>query len=91
MLKCTGSQLYLFLYSVPVGLEDVSKYPYLFAELITRGYSDDELIAIAGGNLLRVFRKVEAVSHLCNSITISLFLCVPICKLIMWLAVFVMV
>jgi len=48
--------------SVPVGLEDVSKYPYLFAELINRGYSDDELIAIAGGNLMRVFRKVESVS-----------------------------
>ena len=41
----------------------MSKYPYLFAELITRGYSDDELIAIAGGNILRVFHKVEAVSH----------------------------
>ena len=52
-----------FFISVPVGLEDVSKYPYLFAELINRGYSDDELIAIAGGNLLRVFHKVEAVSH----------------------------
>ena len=40
----------------------MSKYPYLFAELINRGYSDDELIAVAGGNLLRVFHEVEAVS-----------------------------
>jgi len=44
----------------------VSKYPYLFAELINRGYSDDELIAIAGGNLMRVFRKVESVSKSFN-------------------------
>ena len=42
----------------------MSKYPYLFAELINRGYSDDDLIAIAGGNLLRVFHKVEAVSYI---------------------------
>lgn len=42
----------------------MSKYPNLFAELITRGYSDEELIAIAGANLLRVFYKVEQVSHL---------------------------
>lgn len=48
--------------SVPVGLEDVSKYPDLFAELIRRGYSDEDLKKIMGLNLLRVLRKTEAVA-----------------------------
>ena len=47
--------------SVPVGLEDVSKYPNLFAELIRRGYSDSDLQKIARGNLIRVFKAVEGV------------------------------
>jgi membrane dipeptidase len=47
---------------VPIGLEDVSKYPALIAELLRRGYRDDEVARIAGGNLLRVMREVEAVS-----------------------------
>ncbi|KAJ3307152.1 dipeptidase 1 (renal) [Kappamyces sp. JEL0829] len=41
---------------VPEGLEDVSKYPYLFAELIKRGFSDHDIVGIMGGNLLRVSR-----------------------------------
>lgn len=45
------------------GLEDVSTYPYLFEELIRRGWTDAELIKLAGGNLLRVFRDVEAVKN----------------------------
>jgi membrane dipeptidase len=44
-------------------LEDVSKYPVLFAELKRRGYSDEELGKIAGRNLLRVFREVEAAAE----------------------------
>jgi membrane dipeptidase len=44
------------------GLEDVSKYPLLFAELIRRGWSDIELRKLAGENLLRVFRQAEVVS-----------------------------
>jgi membrane dipeptidase len=44
------------------GLEDVSKYPLLFAELIRRGWSDHELRKLAGENLLRVFRQAEVVS-----------------------------
>lgn len=47
--------------SVPVGLEDVSKYPYLFAELIRRGYSDEEVKQVAGMNLISVLQKVEQV------------------------------
>jgi membrane dipeptidase len=48
--------------SVPVGLEDVSKLPDLLAELVRRGYTAAELEAIAGGNLLRVFREAERVA-----------------------------
>jgi membrane dipeptidase len=47
--------------SGPTGLEDVSKYPYLFAELIRRGYSDDDIKKVAGLNLIRVFEGVEKV------------------------------
>jgi membrane dipeptidase len=49
--------------TVPAGLEDVSTYPALFAELIRRGYSDDELKAIAGGNVLRVMRRAEGTAE----------------------------
>jgi membrane dipeptidase len=45
--------------SVVVGLEDVSTYPQLFAELMRRGYSDDELRKIANRNILRVLRGAE--------------------------------
>ena len=48
--------------SAPVGLEGVEGYPVLFAELLRRGYSDDDLRAIAGRNLLRVMRKAEALA-----------------------------
>ena len=45
------------------GLEDVSRYPYLFAELLRRGWSDADLRKLAGENLLRVFAQAEAVSR----------------------------
>lgn len=48
--------------SLPVGLEDVSTYPDLFAELIRRGYTEDELKKIAGLNMLRVLKEAEQVS-----------------------------
>src|SRR5260370_27071291 len=44
----------------PEGLEDVSTYPRLFAELIRRGWSDRALRKLAQGNLLRVLRGAEA-------------------------------
>jgi membrane dipeptidase len=44
------------------GLEDVSCYPALLAELMRRGYTREEIKQLAGLNLLRVFRKVEKVS-----------------------------
>lgn len=53
--------------STPEGLEDASSYPALFAELFRRGYSDEELAAIAGGNVLRVLRAAEDVAGRLNS------------------------
>ncbi|KAJ3281917.1 dipeptidase 1 (renal) [Borealophlyctis nickersoniae] len=47
--------------SVPVGLEDVSKYPNLVAELLRRGFSETDVEGIVGGNLLRVMEGVERV------------------------------
>ena len=49
--------------TVPEGLEDVSKFPQLFAELIRRGWSDGDLKKLAGGNLLRALRAAEATSN----------------------------
>ena len=46
--------------SLPVGLKDVSQYPNLFRVLIERGYGEEDLAKIAGGNVLRVWRAVEA-------------------------------
>ena len=45
---------------MPLGLEDVSKYPFLTAELIRREYDDEDILKILGGNVLRVMREVEA-------------------------------
>ncbi|XP_012515936.1 PREDICTED: dipeptidase 3 isoform X1 [Propithecus coquereli] len=45
----------------PQGLEDVSTYPVLIEELLSRGWSDEELQGVLRGNLLRVFRRVEQV------------------------------
>lgn len=49
--------------ATPVGLEDVSGYPELIIELLRRGYSDDDIKKITGGNILRVMRSVEEVSQ----------------------------
>lgn len=48
--------------SSPPGMNSVSGYPLLFAELIRRGWSDRDLAKLAGGNVLRVLRKAEAVA-----------------------------
>ena len=49
--------------STVVGLDGVEDYPALFAELIRRGWSDKNLAKLAGGNVLRVMRKNEAVAR----------------------------
>jgi len=48
--------------AVPVGLENVSTYPALTAELLRRGYSDDDVRKVLGRNVLRVMRQAEVVS-----------------------------
>ena len=48
--------------SLPVGLEDVSKYPDLIVELLRRGYSDEDVKKVLGLNVLRVLREAEAVA-----------------------------
>jgi membrane dipeptidase len=45
-----------------VGLEDVSSFPRLFAELLRRGWSDDDLRKLAGRNLLRALRAAESTA-----------------------------
>ncbi|CAG0920506.1 unnamed protein product [Notodromas monacha] len=48
---------------VPSGLEDVSKYPHLLAELLAEpGWTEEDVKKVAGLNFLRVFKKVEQVS-----------------------------
>jgi membrane dipeptidase len=46
----------------PVGLEGVDKYPALLVELARRGWTDEELSKLAGGNMLRVMHEAEAVA-----------------------------
>ena len=48
---------------MPEGLEDTSKFPYLFAELIRRGWSDSDLRKLAGQNVLRALRAAEGVAR----------------------------
>ncbi|XP_004431915.1 PREDICTED: dipeptidase 2 [Ceratotherium simum simum] len=45
----------------PQGLEDVSTYPVLIEELLSRGWTEEELQGVLRGNLLRVFEEVEQV------------------------------
>jgi membrane dipeptidase len=47
---------------LPVGLEDVSKYPFLFAELARRGWSDADMRKLASGNILRALARAEQVA-----------------------------
>lgn len=47
--------------TTPVGLEDVRRFPNLLAEMIRRGWSDEAVVGLAGGNFIRTFRAVERV------------------------------
>lgn len=53
------------------GMEGVQGYPNLFAELIRRGWSDTDLAKLAGGNILRAMRGVEAVAASMKSLAPS--------------------
>ena len=48
---------------MPLGLEDVSGFPRLFAVLIQRGWTDEDLGKLAGKNILRVMRTVESAAR----------------------------
>ena len=48
--------------SLPTGLKDVADYPNLIYVLLKRGYSDEDIEKILSGNVLRVWRAVEAAS-----------------------------
>lgn len=47
---------------VPQGLDDVSKFPDLIAELLRRGWKEADVIKLLSGNMLRVMRRAEAVA-----------------------------
>jgi len=49
-------------HGAPDGLEDVSCYPTLLAELMRRGYTREDIRKVAGLNFLRVFREAEHAS-----------------------------
>jgi membrane dipeptidase len=49
--------------SMAAGIDDCSKYPNLFAELLKRGHGEDALVKIAGQNLLRAMREMERVAR----------------------------
>jgi membrane dipeptidase len=47
---------------LPDGLGDVGQYPVLLAELLRRGYSDDDVKKVAGANLLRALGEAERIA-----------------------------
>ena len=49
--------------SLPTGLKDAAAYPNLIAGLLGRGYSEQDVAKVAGGNLMRVWRAVEALAE----------------------------
>lgn len=44
------------------GLEDATTYPHLIAEMVSRGWSDNEVIGLMGGNLMRVMDDVDKIA-----------------------------
>jgi membrane dipeptidase len=58
--------------SMVPGLEDVTRYPYLFAELLRRGYSDEDVMKIAGRNHLRAMRQMEKVASALQKVEVPL-------------------
>ena len=47
---------------LPKGMQDVGDFPNITVELVRRGYSDDDIRKILGGNVLRVLADVERVA-----------------------------
>jgi membrane dipeptidase len=56
----------------PLGLEDVSRYPHLLAELArTKDWTMNQLEKLAGRNFLRVFKRVEKVQCWLNTLIMN--------------------
>jgi membrane dipeptidase len=47
----------------PVGLEDVSCYPRITQGLLDRGYSEEQIRKVLGGNAMRVLKQAEDVAR----------------------------
>ena len=50
----------------PAGLEDVSQLPVLWDEMRRRGYSENEIQKVSGGNLMAVWRRIVKCSELAD-------------------------
>jgi len=61
----------------PEGMEDISKLPNLVRGLMERGFPDDDILKILGGNTLRVMREVEQVSRRMANVNASAWLPQP--------------
>jgi membrane dipeptidase len=49
--------------ATPAGIDSAADLPKITQALLDRGYTETEIRKILGGNLLRVFREVERISH----------------------------
>ncbi len=49
--------------ATPLGIDSAADLPKITQALLDRGYKDEDIRKILGGNLMRVFREVEGVSH----------------------------
>ena len=58
--------------ATPQGMDSAADLPKITQGLLDRGYSADDIKEILGGNLLRVFRQVEAVSGRCSQAQIRI-------------------
>jgi membrane dipeptidase len=48
--------------AMPYGMEDASRFPWITEGLVQRGYSEEEIQKILGGNVLRLMQDVEAAA-----------------------------
>jgi len=49
--------------TVPVGMDDVTRLPKITEALLAKGYSEQDVTNILGGNLLRLMERVEQVAR----------------------------
>ena len=50
-------------FALPTGMEDVTRLPFITYELLRRGYEEEDIRKILGGNTLRVIGEGETVAH----------------------------